>query len=323
MEVNFDRLDFDKMGGLVPVVVKSLINGEILMLGFANEEAVRRTVETGFAHFYSRTRRKLWMKGETSGNVLKVLRIRVDCDLDSLIYEVVPSGPTCHTGKWSCFHNDLVYSAKWDILWDLLVHTFSRAVIQRRKGVGVDGDYLYVINPITDSIPPANPLLVSLMADYLLNQVNYRELNKLVTPEALGLPLGSVMAYKASLPLAVVRKRSYGIEGMEVDYSSGYEDGKYYLYGLEEGDSLLLVDDALSTGGTALSIINALERANIEIKGIAVAVNKPQYGGEDKLKGLGYTVKRVVDLMVWSDGDIEISHGSRRARLKVPVLEYR
>ncbi len=323
MEVNFDMLDFGKMGGLVPVVVRSSINGEILMLGFANKEAVRRTVETGFAHFYSRTRRKLWMKGETSGNVLKVLRIRVDCDLDSLIYEVMPSGPTCHTGKWSCFHNELIYDTKWDILWDLLVHTFSSAVIQRRKGVRVDGYYLYVINPITDSIPPANPLLVSLMADYLLNQVNYRELNKLVTPEALGLPLGSVMSYKAGLPLAVVRKRSYGIGGMEVDYSSGYEDGKYYLYGLEEGDSLLLVDDALSTGGTALSIINALEKANIEVKGIAVAVNKPQYGGEDKLKGIGYTVMKVVDLMVWSDGNIEISCGSRRAKLKVPVLEYR
>ncbi|HEV8268513.1 MAG TPA: bifunctional phosphoribosyl-AMP cyclohydrolase/phosphoribosyl-ATP diphosphatase HisIE, partial [Thermoanaerobaculia bacterium] len=89
--------------GLVPVVVRDSSNGALLTLAYANEEAVRTTRETGFAHFYSRSRRKLWKKGETSGNVQRVVSIGLDCDADALVYEVIPAGPACHTGKGSCF----------------------------------------------------------------------------------------------------------------------------------------------------------------------------------------------------------------------------
>lgn len=100
-------VDFDKMGGLVPVVVQDVRTKEVLMLAYANRESLERTIATGIAHFWSRSRNKLWMKGETSGNVMRVVEIRVDCDGDSLLYLVEASGPACHTGSRSCFFRSL------------------------------------------------------------------------------------------------------------------------------------------------------------------------------------------------------------------------
>ena len=89
--------------GLVPVVAQDANTGEVLTLAYANEEAVRKTIETGEAHYYSRSRGELWRKGETSGNTQKVVEVRLDCDGDALLYGVVPRGPACHTGEYSCF----------------------------------------------------------------------------------------------------------------------------------------------------------------------------------------------------------------------------
>ena len=100
-------LDFEKAGGLLPVVVQDIESREILMLAYANKEAVERTMETGYAHFWSRSRGRLWMKGESSGNVLKVEEILVDCDGDSIIYLARPSGPVCHTGNRTCFFRSI------------------------------------------------------------------------------------------------------------------------------------------------------------------------------------------------------------------------
>ncbi len=90
--------------GLLPVVVQHAVTGEVLQLAYANEVALAKTGETGRAHFYSRSRQELWDKGATSGNVLHVRAIRMDCDGDALLYVVDPVGPACHTGARSCFH---------------------------------------------------------------------------------------------------------------------------------------------------------------------------------------------------------------------------
>lgn len=92
---------------LRPVVVQDRRTGQVLMLAYADAEAVRRTQQTGFAHFWSRSRQALWRKGETSGYGLRVREILQDCDADSLLYVVDPEGPACHTGEVSCFHRDL------------------------------------------------------------------------------------------------------------------------------------------------------------------------------------------------------------------------
>jgi phosphoribosyl-AMP cyclohydrolase len=102
------NVDFDKLGGLAPAVIQDYSTGRVLMLGFMNEEAFRRTVETGFATFYSRSRNKLWLKGETSGHRLVVKEISTDCDRDSLLLRVEPLGPgVCHEGYQSCFYRTL------------------------------------------------------------------------------------------------------------------------------------------------------------------------------------------------------------------------
>jgi phosphoribosyl-AMP cyclohydrolase len=98
-------IDFAKMDGLVPGVVKDNATGEILMLGFLNSISYAKTLESGFVTFWSRTRRKLWMKGETSGNRLRVVSAATDCDNDALVFKVVVEGDglVCHEGTVSCF----------------------------------------------------------------------------------------------------------------------------------------------------------------------------------------------------------------------------
>jgi len=102
----FDEVKFDERG-LVPCVAQDADTGEVLTLAHANEEALRLTVETGEMHFFSRSRGKLWRKGEESGHVLKLRQLRVDCDGDAVVALVEPTGPACHTGERSCFYREL------------------------------------------------------------------------------------------------------------------------------------------------------------------------------------------------------------------------
>ena len=101
-------MDFGKFHGLVPAVIQDAESGEVLMVGFMNDTALARTRETGFATFYSRTRQKLWTKGETSGNKLAVQQILVDCDDDTVLVKVkrLGDGNVCHTGARTCFRDD-------------------------------------------------------------------------------------------------------------------------------------------------------------------------------------------------------------------------
>lgn len=97
------NLDFDKMGGLIPAIIQDNMTNKVLMLGFMNEEAYQKTLETNKVVFYSRTKQRLWMKGETSGNTLQVVSITPDCDNDTLLIKAIPAGPVCHTGSGTCF----------------------------------------------------------------------------------------------------------------------------------------------------------------------------------------------------------------------------
>ena len=105
--LDLDSLDFAKGNGLIAVVTQDAKSKKVLMVAYANREAVEKTVETGYAHYWSRSRKKLWMKGETSGNTQRVRDILVDCDRDTILYSVKPAGPACHLGKETCFHNKL------------------------------------------------------------------------------------------------------------------------------------------------------------------------------------------------------------------------
>jgi phosphoribosyl-ATP pyrophosphohydrolase/phosphoribosyl-AMP cyclohydrolase len=104
--MNLDELSWPE-SGLLPAIVQHHRSGQVLMLGYVDREALKRTLGTGQAWFFSRSRQRLWQKGETSGHVLELKGIRVDCDADALIYVCEPHGPTCHTGRPSCFFQTL------------------------------------------------------------------------------------------------------------------------------------------------------------------------------------------------------------------------
>ena len=103
------QVKFDERG-LIPTIVQDAISGRVLMLGWMNAESLRKTHESGEVWFFSRSRNELWHKGATSGNVLKVCELRIDCDEDALLVRAEPAGPTCHTGQESCFYRKLTPS---------------------------------------------------------------------------------------------------------------------------------------------------------------------------------------------------------------------
>jgi len=105
-------LNFKKGKGLIPVVVQDYKSKEVLTLAYVNEEALKKTVETGYAHYFRRSKGKVMKKGETSGNVQRVLDVLVDCDYDALIFLIEQTGVACHLGKKTCFHNKLAEAEK-------------------------------------------------------------------------------------------------------------------------------------------------------------------------------------------------------------------
>jgi phosphoribosyl-ATP pyrophosphohydrolase/phosphoribosyl-AMP cyclohydrolase len=110
LDRQLDAVSWDA-NGLVPAVVQDARSGDVRMLGYVSRESLALTLETGYVHFFSRSRQKIWKKGETSGNVLEVVEVRVDCDNDTLLIRAVPHGPTCHTGAESCFYQEPLFSA--------------------------------------------------------------------------------------------------------------------------------------------------------------------------------------------------------------------
>lgn len=135
--LNVSKLNFSKLSGdLIPVVVQHVKSGKILTVAFANKKAIEKTIETGRAHFYSRSRKSLWLKGETSGNFLIIHAIQADCDGDSVIYFAEPTGPACHTGKPSCFFEGDNFQTSGEILFVL------SKIIHERKNSGDETSYV-------------------------------------------------------------------------------------------------------------------------------------------------------------------------------------
>ena len=127
------KIDFEKMGGLIPAIIQDSATSKVLMLGFMNEEAYTKTKETGMVTFFSRTRNTLWTKGETSGHFLKVVSVLIDCDNDTLLIKANPAGPVCHTGKDTCVgekNNE-----------DIMFLKFLQDFIEQRRQEMPEGSY--------------------------------------------------------------------------------------------------------------------------------------------------------------------------------------
>lgn len=126
------QVDFAKGGGLVPCVAQDALTGEVLTLAYMNEEALRRTRETGFLHYYSRSRNRLWKKGEESGHVQEVVALEVDCDGDAVLAKVLRRGPACHTGAESCFHHRL--HGEGGVTMEALERVIDERIASPREG---------------------------------------------------------------------------------------------------------------------------------------------------------------------------------------------
>lgn len=113
-------LDWEKGGGLIPTIVQDYDSGQVLMLGYVNQESMERTIATNRVTFFSRSRKTIWQKGETSGNTLQLVRWAIDCDSDTILILAKPDGPTCHTGQVSCFGKGA--SGAWGFLEELEAH---------------------------------------------------------------------------------------------------------------------------------------------------------------------------------------------------------
>ena len=120
------NIDFEKGEGLVPVIIQDWSTNNVLMLGYMNREAYKKTKAEGKVTFYSRTKQRLWTKGETSGNFLNVKEIKVDCDKDTLLIKAEPQGPTCHTGADTCFNESNGTNA-------LFLHYLQDIIVERKK----------------------------------------------------------------------------------------------------------------------------------------------------------------------------------------------
>jgi phosphoribosyl-ATP pyrophosphohydrolase/phosphoribosyl-AMP cyclohydrolase len=129
-----DQLNFNKLNGLVPAVVQDNQTGQVLMVGFMNREAIEKTYTDKKVTFWSRTRQRLWQKGETSGNFLEFISASTDCDNDSLLIKAIPHGPVCHTNKFTCFGEDEVKDMT-------TILTKLESIIEERKQNLPEGSY--------------------------------------------------------------------------------------------------------------------------------------------------------------------------------------
>ena len=140
MKIELEKLKFNEKG-LIPVITQSYYTGKVLMQAYADKEAVKKTIETGFATYFSRSRNELWVKGETSGNKQKIVDIKIDCDEDSIIYLVKDYGVACHTGKESCFYRSLDFKETKNPPAFEIFHALYEKITERKEKMP-EGSYV-------------------------------------------------------------------------------------------------------------------------------------------------------------------------------------
>lgn len=303
-KVGLADIDFAKGSGLVPVVARDSATGKVLMLAYADRDAVQRTLDSGFAHYFSRSRGRLWKKGEESGHVQRVKSVRVDCDRDALLYDVDQTGPACHTGEETCFFSALetAPAKEYDSLMaGEVVKLLGGAELHRRgwaKG-GTRREHRYAVNPVIEGIPPVRPEVLEWLVD-TMDKVTSGGEDKVVTFEALGIPFATLLAQRRKKPLAIIRKRYLGSpENLlaRIPYASDSERGTYYVYGVRRGERVILVDDMVSTGGALIPVIKALRARDVRIVDAVCVGERLQHGGGAAVVGrLGVRVKSLFKL---------------------------
>jgi len=212
------KIDFQKNGGLIPVIVQDVDSGEVLMLAYMNEEALNLTQQTKFAHYFSRSRNKLWKKGESSGHTQEVKEILIDCDNDTILLKVKQNGVACHTGRKSCFftnleNNEEVLKVEKKIEYNFLDNLYH--TLLERKGADPKSSYVASLynkgeNSILKKVVEEAGEFSFAIKDDDKNEIIY---------EAADLLFHSLvaLAYKNIHPEAILNelKRREGVSGIE------------------------------------------------------------------------------------------------------------
>lgn len=182
-------------------------------------------------------------------------------------------------------------NAGYDTMTEKILSILTRTL--RDSPIIKKGEYNYFVHPIADGIPEIQPELLSEVTDHINSLIYEDELDRIVTIESMGIPIGTALSLQTGLPLTVIRKRQYGLPGeITVDQKTGYSEGKLYINGVNKGDRILLVDDVISTGGTMKAVIDALNTAGVMICDTIVIIEKGT--GAIHLNRKGYDIKTLV-----------------------------
>jgi len=164
--------------------------------------------------------------------------------------------------------------------------------------------YSYLVHPISNCVPSLDPKLLRETVVRIIRLAELEDVDKIVTPEAMGIHLSTAVSLMTDVPLVVIRKRRYGLDGeVSLSKSTGYSESEMYINDVAADDRILLLDDLISTGGTLRAIVEALDEIGAEIADIVVAIHK--LGGEDALAGIDHPVKTLIDIEV-GDGEVTV-----------------
>ncbi|WP_435067113.1 hypoxanthine/guanine phosphoribosyltransferase [Haloplanus sp. C73] len=170
------------------------------------------------------------------------------------------------------------------------------------------GDYEYFVHPVSDGVPMLRPELLREIVIKIIRKADLEDVDKIVTPAAMGIHISTAVSLMTDIPLVVIRKRQYGLDGeVSLAAQTGYSESEMYINDVEAGDRVLVLDDVLSTGGTMKAILDALEHIGAEIIDVVAVIKK---AGPNELDDAGYSVKTLINVTV-EDGEVIITdpHG--------------
>jgi adenine phosphoribosyltransferase len=170
------------------------------------------------------------------------------------------------------------------------------------------GDYEYFVHPVSDGVPMLRPELLREIVIKIIRKADLEDIDKIVTPAAMGIHISTAVSLMTDIPLVVIRKRQYGLDGeVSLAAQTGYSESEMYINDVEEGDRVLVLDDVLSTGGTMKAILDALEHIGAEVIDVVAVIKK---AGPNELDDAGYSVKTLINVTV-EDGEVLITdqHG--------------
>jgi adenine phosphoribosyltransferase len=172
------------------------------------------------------------------------------------------------------------------------------------------GEYSYFIHSITDGVPELRPELIREAAVQIVRMADM-DVDKIVTVEAMGIPIGIVLSIICDIPLAIIRKRKYGLAGeIELFQVTGYSKSQLFLNGINKGDRVIVVDDVISTGGTLLAVLQSLKKAGATVKDVVVVVRRGD--GVERLRAKGYAVKTMVNVEVGESRVLKVTESENK-----------